>query len=721
MSEQYVNPEAEQEAKLPIDIRTLLIGLWRRKFMLVVLILLFAGLAYLGGRTMNKSIYQSTTVLLFKPSEEKKREILDLGKALMTQVSMVKVKPNLEDIRRKLNLAASIDSVGQALDVSVEKNTEILSITATWDDAKLSADIANSIRDTFLENGVRIDKEAASGQIRDVSKRLAVVTSTLKVVDKELQSFSEKTNYTEFVEMSKAALDQFNQMDLLWEQAKSDQSTLRQQVNNLGTVIKQLKQRVAGEEKQMFELDRLSNINTRIENLRQKITDDKELRSNAAQLAQRELELARAKRLLESGAISQTQYEAARLAYEEQKVRSIDSDQVKLWKDQLEQLYRVVIPSNMGATPSGDMLQEMLKKEFDLQLDQISVGERVKNFALARTSAVNRVESLPSTQRQYLVLSRELKNMEDEKAQLLDVLGKAKRFYGSDSYDFVLISEAKIPSSPIKSNRKTLTMGIFAFGAIVTLASILGMELSDTTIKSSPDMAARLSVPAIGQLPHLDRRQRKLPTEKDSVRVEEFSVMARLIRQLCQQHGNRVIVCSARHSEGTTTIIAHIAASLGRQDENVLLVDGGSDEEGSDVRITDLCAPENLTGAGIGDYLEGLVTDIDEIVKPTKLKGVSIVPRIGTPVSPDMISSKRMGALMEELGRRYSIVIVEASAVLDNVDAELLAQTIDYGVIVVKSRYQTASSIRKAMDRLKLGGCPVYGAVANEIDKLYLV
>ncbi len=684
---------------------------------MVIMIALFAALAYYGGQLMNKSIYQTTTVLLYKPSEEKKREILDIGKSLMTQVSMVKVKPNLEDVRRKLNLAASLDSVGQAIDVSVEKNTEIMSIVVTWDDAKLCADIANMTRDTFLENGVRIDKEAASGQIRDVSKRLAVVTEALKKIDGELQVFSEKTNYTEFVEMSKAALDQFNQMDLLWEQAKSDQKTLREQVRNLGTVIKQLKDRVSGEQKQMFELDRLSNINTRIENLRQKITDDKELRSNAAQLAQRELELARAKRLLESGAISQTQYEAARLAYEEQKVRSIDSDQVKQWKDQLEQLYRVVIPSNLGSTPSGDMLQEMLKKEFDLQLDQISVAERVKSFELARQAASARVESLPSTQRQYLVLSRNLKNLEDEKGQLLDVLGKAKRFYGSDSYDFVLISDAKVPSNPIKSNRKTLTMGIFAFGVIITLAAILGMELSDTRIKSAPDMSARLGVPAIGQLPYLDKNQRQMPTEQGVVTVEEFSVIARLIRQLCQQHGNRLLVCSARHSEGTTTVLAHVAASLGRQDENVLIIDGGSE----DISITELCTPEQLEGAGIGDYLEGKVTNIDEIIKATKLRGVSIIPRIGTTVTPDMISSKRMATLMDELGRRYSIVMVEASAVLDNVDAELLSQTIDYGVFVVKSRYQTASNIRKAMDRLKLGGCPVYGAVANEIDKLYLV
>jgi Mrp family chromosome partitioning ATPase len=208
-----------------------------------------------------------------------------------------------------------------------------------------------------------------------------------------------------------------------------------------------------------------------------------------------------------------------------------------------------------------------------------------------------------------------------------------------------------------------------------------------------------------------------MPTELGVVTVEEFSVIARLIRQLCQQHGNRLLVCSARHSEGTTTILAHVAASLGRQDENVLVIDGGSDE----ISITELCTPDQLVGAGIGDYLEGKVGNIDEIIKATKLRGVSIIPRIGTTVTPDMISSKRMATLMDELGRRYSIVMVEASAVLDNVDAELLSQTIDYGVFVVKSRYQTASNIRKAMDRLKLGGCPVYGAVANEIDKLYLV
>ena len=720
MSEPYINPEAEQETKLPIDIRTLLIGLWRRKFLLFLMLIIFAGLAYVGGSKMNKSIYETSTVLLYKPSDDKKREILDIGQALMTQVNMVKVKPNLDAIRKKLDLSSTIEQLGQAIDVSVEKNTEIMTIKVTWDDADKCAAIANNIRDIFLQNGMKIDKESAYGQIRDVGKRLKVVSDLLKKRDNELRVFGEKTNYTEFVEMSKAAYDQFNQMDLMWEQAKSDQQTLKQQVANLNTVVKQLKDRVAGEQKQMYELDRLSNINTRIENLRQKITDDKELRSDAARLAQRELELARAKRLLENGAISQSQYENARLAYEEQKVRTVDSDQVKQWKDQLEQLYRVVIPNNMGTTPSGDLLQQMLAKEFDLQLEQISVAERVKSFALARAAAVKRVESLPSTQRQYLVLSRDQKNLEDEKTQLLDVIGKAKRFYSNDSYDFVIISDAQIPTIPISSNRKTLTLGIFALGTLISLFAIIGMELSDTTIKSSPDMTARLDVPVIGQLPKLGKNQRKLPHETDAAPVEEFSVVARLVRQMCQQHGNKLMICSSRHGEGTTTVLAHIASSLGRQDENVLLIDGGVDG-GSDVNLTNICTADQLAGAGLGDYLTGKTASIDEIIKSTQLHGVSLIPRTGTTVTPDMVSSKRMSALMEELSQRYSIIIAEASGVLDNVDAELMSPIIDYGVIVVKSRYQPASSIRKAMDRLKLGGCPVRGAVANGIDKLYLV
>ncbi len=720
MSDDVITTEQEG-GKLPIDLRTLLIGIWRRRWFMLIMLALTLALAWTGGRALNRSTYQTATVMLYKPAEEKKREILDLGKELMTQRDMVKVKPTLEATRRALNLAVTLDQLGSSIKVDVEKNTNILVITVDWDDPQVAADIANTVRDQFLNTALRIDREAARNQIRDVTKRLNTVNAQLAKADDALNRFVERTKYTEFVEMSKSALDQFNQMDLLWEQAKSDRKTVALQVKNLDRIIDQLKERVAQERTSMVELDRLSNINTRIQNLREKIQDDRALRINVAELAQKELELARAKRLLDAGAISEQQYEAARLAYERQRVATVDNEAIKQWKEQLEQLYKVVIPSANSNTPTGDLLQDMLKREFELQLEMVALDIKEEHFKKARDEATKRINALPEQQRTYIVLTREVANLETERDRLLEILGKAKRYYGSESYDFVVISEAKPPALPIKSNRKTLTIIIAFLGFVFTIGSVLVLEVGDLTIKSAPDLTAKLGLAVLGVLPRLRGGAREMPGPRNTKPPEEFSVIARLIRQAVPEQGARILITCSRHGEGVTYITAHVAAALARQDEHVLVIDGADEEAKSKLHMTDLL-PETPS-SGLSDLLAQdaeLETRADSIICATSVPGLFLIPRVGAPVHPDMLSSRRMQKLLEHLSSRFGVVILEAPPVLENVDAELLAQHSQGAVLVVRANDCKAPVIRKARDRLQLTGVPIIGAVVNQVDTLFL-
>ncbi len=707
--------------KLPIDLRTLLIGVWRRRWFMLVMLALTLALAWLGGRLLNRSTYQTATVMLYKPAEEKKREILDLGKELMTQRDMVKVKPTLEATRRELNLAVTLERLGASIKVDVEKNTNILVITVDWDDPQVAADIANMVRDQFLNTALRIDRDAAANQIRDVTKRLNTVNAQLAKADDALNRFVERTKYTEFVEMSKSALDQFNQMDLLWEQAKSDRKIVALQVRNLDRIIDQLKERVAQERTSMVELDRLSNINTRIQNLREKIQDDRALRISVAELAQRELELARAKRLLEAGAISEQQYESARLAYERQRVATVDTEAIQQWKDQLEQLYKVVIPSGSTNTPTGDLLQDMLKREFELQLEMVALDIKEEHFQKAREEATKRINALPEQQRTYIVLTREVANLETERDRLLEILGKAKRYYGSESYDFVVISEAKAPAMPIKSNHKTLTIIIAFLGFLFTIGSVLVLEVGDLTIKSASDLTAKLGVPVLGALPRLKGVQRDMPGPTNTRPPEEFSVIARLMRQAAPEQGARILITCSRHGEGVTYVTAHVAAALARQDEHVLVIDGSDEEAKSKLHMTDLLTAP--AAAGLGDLL---LQDLspqamtEALICQTTVPGLYLIPRSGSLVHPDMLSSRRMQRLLEYLSTRFSVIILESSPVLENVDAELLAQHSQGAVMVVRANDCKAPVIRKARDRLQLTGVAVIGAVVNQVDMLYL-
>ncbi|MDP8228111.1 MAG: hypothetical protein P9M15_01510 [Candidatus Electryoneaceae bacterium] len=142
-----------------------------------------------------------------------------------------------------------------------------------------------------------------------------------------------------------------------------------------------------------------------------------------------------------------------------------------------------------------------------------------------------------------------------------------------------------------------------------------------------------------------------------------------------------------------------------------------STEDRHDVR--DLILYDGKALKGIGEYLSFEADNIADVVWPTMLRGVEILPRFGAAVVPDLLASDRMREFLEEVSKQFSVVLIDGPGVFPFVDADILARLSDAIVFVVRSRYTSATLIRRAVERLEESKVPIIGVILNDVDPIY--
>ncbi len=678
-------PISSAEERLPFDPRTLLLGLWRRWPTLAAFVFVACALGVACGVTLGSRTYEAETVLLYRPTE-------GLSPSLLTQMNMVKIQPNLSEVRRRLKLPYTLESIGEVCDVRVQENTNMMIVRAAWNSAEGAAGLANTVRDVFVENQQRMQKADVGEQIRDLEEHLEAVRRRLETADAALQEF---TGAQKFAGAQKAGdldleaqgyLHQLAALDRLYERAKVEKETVGARGENLDHLLNGLDRGVMEGPAPSRDLEGFVGMNVRLQGLLSAIQEDRSHRANLAELSQREKEFELSRKLKEKGLISEDVYQKALAAYERQKALTVDTDRIGAWREEAAKLMR----------------------------------ERVERLEQARQKVKAKLDILPQQQRQHVALSREATFWEGEMKGLEERLAQARRAYESRLSDFSIVSNAEAPPVPTHSNRRILAAGVASLGSLLGLALILALELLDTRIKSGAELSLKLPLPVLGVLPRLSPDQPLFPGREASALAEPFKVAAHHIRRAVPKKGARILVVSARHGEGATLAATNLAGCFGQQEERVLLVDAQLRSREDRGAICDLIQEDGRTFKGLGAYLSSETDQLQDVVWPTALPGVECLPHAGEAVNPDRIGSRRMRQLLEEASERFSLVLIDAPPALLYADADALTPWVDGIVFVIQSRACPLSALKRALDRLRSSGAPVVGAILNRVDPLYL-
>lgn len=172
-----------------------------------------------------------------------------------------------------------------------------------------------------------------------------------------------------------------------------------------------------------------------------------------------------------------------------------------------------------------------------------------------------------------------------------------------------------------------------------------------------------------------------------------------------------IVVTSPEPSDGKSTTSANLAIILSQQGKRVLLVD-------TDLRKPSIHYAFNISNIdGLTSVLTKDIT-LDQAIFRTYISNLDILPCGPIPPNPsELLDSKAMELVMEELKPAYDYVIFDTPPILVVTDSQIIASKCDGVVMVVASGKTKKDRAMKAKDFLEKANSMMIGVVVNGVAK----
>jgi Mrp family chromosome partitioning ATPase/capsular polysaccharide biosynthesis protein len=295
-----------------------------------------------------------------------------------------------------------------------------------------------------------------------------------------------------------------------------------------------------------------------------------------------------------------------------------------------------------------------------------------------------------------------------------------------------LIQRPQVPSAP--SSPRPLRNGVIAlFGSIfLAVLLVLGREQLTPRVTSQREISHLLGLPVLSGIPYLRRR---VDARYARAEYETYQTLSAALRLALPPgpHPHIVLITSATHGEGKTTVVARLGRVLAQAGNRTLLISG-------DLRWPKLDDALNVSGRpGVRELLtlnpDGRPVQFDEVEKlilPARGEGarrgeLEVLPAgrhggdaselLHTPALPSLIESLRSSG--------YAYVLIDSPPLLGVADGQMFAQFCDEVLVVARLdrlRVADAVELQEMLDRVdansvglvvigtRLAGSPYYAA-----------
>lgn len=176
----------------------------------------------------------------------------------------------------------------------------------------------------------------------------------------------------------------------------------------------------------------------------------------------------------------------------------------------------------------------------------------------------------------------------------------------------------------------------------------------------------------------------------------------------------RKVMISSRHpGEGKSYVAMNLMRTLAGIGRKVVLVD--TDLRASGIQTNYRLHSEQGKVLGLSEYLSNHC-DFDDVLYQTNIENAWMIPAGHEAPNPlQLLETVRMASLIEELGNRFDVVLVDTPPVGMLADAVAVAKYCDGAILVVAYRQGKQREIRDAVENISQTGCRVLGAVLNGV------
>lgn len=172
-----------------------------------------------------------------------------------------------------------------------------------------------------------------------------------------------------------------------------------------------------------------------------------------------------------------------------------------------------------------------------------------------------------------------------------------------------------------------------------------------------------------------------------------------------------IMMTSAGPGEGKSTTATNMAVTYAQADKKVLIID-------ADLRKPTMHHTFSISNRrGLTNVLTGQAS-LDEVITGSHIPNLSVMPSGPIPPNPsEMLSSKRLVALLDELRQQFDLIVVDTPPALAVTDAQIIASRCDGVVLVINSGEVKREMAMKAKANLEHVKARILGVVLNNIDR----
>ena len=281
----------------------------------------------------------------------------------------------------------------------------------------------------------------------------------------------------------------------------------------------------------------------------------------------------------------------------------------------------------------------------------------------------------------------------------------------------VNVNVAQRPTEPLERyspNLLLLPVGIF-LAMMLSMAIGLGLELIDTSVRTSQDVARHLRIALLGLIPDTDDDEVPIKRVETVLNDAPRSLVAEAFRRLRTNlqfaapadRQRVVLLTSPRPEDGKTTVACNLALAVAHGGRRVLLVDANFRRP-----AVQTIFPQ-AAGKGLCNLLVG-EESLSSLARKTDTAGLDVLGSGPIPPNPaELLGGDSFQKLLEEMRNIYDQVIIDSAPVLIASDALVVAPLVDGVILVVRAQRNSRGIVRRAINLLGDSGAHVFGAVLN--------
>ena len=275
------------------------------------------------------------------------------------------------------------------------------------------------------------------------------------------------------------------------------------------------------------------------------------------------------------------------------------------------------------------------------------------------------------------------------------------------------VESALVPEQPLPSWKILKLMLSCILGLACGAGLAIVVEHRDKRLKAVAEVERDLELPFLGFIPHYKiargREYKLIALQEPASLAAESYRMLRTLLQSSPQAVQTLLVTSVTPAEGKTTTAANLAISFAQLGKTVLLVD-------ADLRHPSL--HHLFAGEGNVGLSDILLSSIDwrAGLQETPMENLKVILAGAKPPNPsELLSSRRMQALLKSWKEYFDIIIIDSPIVLAVPDVAVMAPVIDGLLLVHYPVKGDKELLREAKKLLEKVGARCIGMIFNNI------